>query len=109
VSVLAGIGGRPIEHPPFSPDLVPCDFWLFLVLSCELQGQKFDSSIKVLQATSTVPYSVSDNSLLHMLRSGWSTAKKSMAFEGNYFEETVPKPQMQKSVSRHVTFQTPHK
>jgi hypothetical protein len=23
------ISGTPLEHPPCSPDLVPCDFWAF--------------------------------------------------------------------------------
>jgi hypothetical protein len=26
---LAEIGGIPLEHPPYSKDLVPCDFWAF--------------------------------------------------------------------------------
>lgn len=39
---------------------VPCDFWVFPLLKCELQGQKFDPSIKVLQATTTTLCSMSD-------------------------------------------------
>jgi hypothetical protein len=29
-------GGTPLEHPPYSPDLAPCDFWtpLHPWLSC---------------------------------------------------------------------------
>jgi hypothetical protein len=23
------IGGTPLEHPPYSPDIAPCDFWAF--------------------------------------------------------------------------------
>jgi hypothetical protein len=35
------IGGTLLEHPPCSPDLIPCDFWAFPTLERELQGKKF--------------------------------------------------------------------
>ena len=31
-----------LEHPPYSPDLAPCDFWLFPILKNRLAGRKFD-------------------------------------------------------------------
>jgi hypothetical protein len=37
------IGGTPLEHPPYSPDLAPCDFWTFLTMKWELWGKKFRS------------------------------------------------------------------
>jgi hypothetical protein len=30
------IGGTPLEHPPYSPDLAPCDFWAFPTMKREL-------------------------------------------------------------------------
>jgi hypothetical protein len=35
------IGGTPLEHPSYSSDLVPCDFWAFPTMKKELQGKKF--------------------------------------------------------------------
>jgi hypothetical protein len=32
------IGGTPLEQPPYSPDLAPCDFWAFPTLKSELWG-----------------------------------------------------------------------
>jgi hypothetical protein len=29
MDALTEIDGTPLEHPPYSPDLAPCDFWLF--------------------------------------------------------------------------------
>jgi hypothetical protein len=29
MDALNEIGGTPIEHLPYSPDLTPCNFWLF--------------------------------------------------------------------------------
>jgi hypothetical protein len=30
-----------MDHPPYSPDLAPCDFWLFPKLKTVLKGQTF--------------------------------------------------------------------
>ena len=32
-----------IEHPPYSPDLTMCDFWLFFNLKKNLLGRRFHS------------------------------------------------------------------
>jgi hypothetical protein len=37
------ISGTPLEHPPYSPDLVPCDLWDFPTMKRELRGKKFRS------------------------------------------------------------------
>lgn len=31
-----------MEHPPYSPDLAPCDFWLFRKLKKNLRGKRFE-------------------------------------------------------------------
>ena len=40
-----------VPQPPYSPDLAPCDFWLFPKLKRPLQGHRFDT-IKEIQAES---------------------------------------------------------
>ena len=32
-----------VPQPPYSPDLAPCDFWLFPKLKRPLRGTRFDS------------------------------------------------------------------
>ena len=32
-----------VPHPPYSPDLAPCDFWLFSRLKDHLHGTKYES------------------------------------------------------------------
>lgn len=32
---------KPIDHPPYSPDISPCDFWLFGYLKEKLKGNHF--------------------------------------------------------------------
>jgi hypothetical protein len=33
------ISGTPLEHPPYSPDLAPFNFWAFPTMKRELQGK----------------------------------------------------------------------
>ena len=40
-----------LPHPPYSPDLAPCDFFLFPNLKKSLTGQKFESNEEVIVAT----------------------------------------------------------
>jgi hypothetical protein len=40
------IGGTPLEHPPYSPDLAPCDFWASPTMKRELQCKTFRSDQK---------------------------------------------------------------
>ncbi|GFR61364.1 transposase [Elysia marginata] len=39
---LRDIGIQALHHPAYSPDLAPCDFWLFPILKDRLAGRKFD-------------------------------------------------------------------
>jgi histone-lysine N-methyltransferase SETMAR len=36
MDALTKIGGTPLEHPPYSPDLAPCHFWAFSAMKREL-------------------------------------------------------------------------
>jgi hypothetical protein len=40
-----------ISHPPYSPDLATCDFFLFPNLKLKLKGRRFDA-IQEIQAES---------------------------------------------------------
>ena len=56
-----------LEHPPYSPDLAPCDFWLFPILKNRLAGRKFDRAqdlakavkLELLSIPKGVPKSIS--------------------------------------------------
>jgi hypothetical protein len=38
MDALTEIGGTPLEQPPYSPDLAPCDFWAYPTMKMELRG-----------------------------------------------------------------------
>ena len=40
---LENKGVELLPHPPYSPDLAPCDFWLFPNLKKHLQGRRYRS------------------------------------------------------------------
>ncbi|GFR77155.1 transposase [Elysia marginata] len=39
---LRELGSQVLPYPAYSPDLAPCDFWLFPILKDSLAGRKFD-------------------------------------------------------------------
>jgi hypothetical protein len=41
-------------HPPYSPDLATCDFFLFPKLKLELKGRRFDTSEDIQAELQTV-------------------------------------------------------
>ena len=45
-SYLETEGIRIIRHPPYSPDLAPCDFWLFDYIERNLSDQVDEKSLK---------------------------------------------------------------
>jgi hypothetical protein len=40
------ISGTPLEHPPYSPGLTPCDFWAFPTMKRELRCKNFQSDVR---------------------------------------------------------------
>ena len=51
---LAQINVKCVSHPPSSPDLVPCDFFLLPNLKKHLRGRRFQSSEAVVRAAEAV-------------------------------------------------------
>ena len=47
---LTKIGIKTVPHPPYSPDLAPCDFWLFL----KLRGCRYETIEEMKEAVTKV-------------------------------------------------------
>jgi transposase len=43
-----------VPHPPYSPDLIPSNFWLFGHVKTSLVGQTFDEPEQLLEAITEV-------------------------------------------------------
>ena len=48
---LIELGYKLPPHPPYSPDLAPCDFFLFPNWKKSLVGHKFELNEEVIRAT----------------------------------------------------------
>ncbi|KAJ4444141.1 hypothetical protein ANN_05930 [Periplaneta americana] len=42
-----------VHQPPYSPDLAPCDFWLFPKLKTPLKGSRFESREEIMRNATT--------------------------------------------------------
>ena len=47
------MGIKTVPHPPYSPDLAPCDFWLFPKLKEKLRGCRYET-IEMKEAVTKV-------------------------------------------------------
>jgi len=52
-NLIMTFGWEQFDHPPFSPDLAPSDFHLFLHLKPFLVGRRFHDDSEVKQAVTT--------------------------------------------------------
>ena len=65
-----------LPHAPYSPDLAPCDFWLFPQLKTRLEGQCFDNEEGLKQAEQGVLGQLCQGGLLHAFESWMERIKK---------------------------------
>ena len=54
-----------LEHPPYSPDLVPCDFFLFPKIKSALKGTRSESVDAVKANTTDLMNKLSEDDLQH--------------------------------------------
>jgi hypothetical protein len=47
-----------LDHPPCSPDLAPCDFWLFPKLKTALKGHRFSCIADIQGYATTILQSI---------------------------------------------------
>ncbi|MEE2373769.1 transposase [Klebsiella pneumoniae] len=75
-----------IEHPPYSPDLPMCDFWLFFELKKHLRGKRFQSEEEIDIAVTSYFDSIPKDSWLNTFKLWKERMVKSIIVNGNYFE-----------------------
>lgn len=76
-----------LPHAPYSPDLAPCDFWLFPQLKKFLAGSKFDTETELKTAVEGYTREVSKNGLLFVMESWDKRLTKCIEFQGDYVEK----------------------
>ena len=71
------------RHPPYSPDLAPCDFWLFP----KLRGCRYETIEEMKEAVTKVINTLTHEGFHGALQKLLEQYTKCIAAGGNSFEE----------------------
>jgi len=74
------------SHPPYSPDLAPCDFFLFPKMKLQLRGRRFDGLEDIQQEAQTVLGKLREQDFQHAFQQWQRSWDQCVAAHGNYFE-----------------------
>ena len=72
-----------VPQPPHSPDLAPCDFWLFPKLKEKLRGYRYETIAEMKEVVTKVIDAVDVHEVFQKLLERYS---KCIAAGGDYFE-----------------------
>ena len=75
-----------LAHPAYSPDLAPCDFFLFPELKKRIRGHHFQSSEEVNNAVMGILKTLSEEGFLKVFEMWQERWNKCILSEGHYFE-----------------------
>ena len=75
-----------LPHPPYSPDLAPCDFFLFPKLKTHLKGHHFGTVENVQAAATRVLNNISSEDFLHCNEEWQQSWNRCIPSQGAYFE-----------------------
>ncbi|GFV65664.1 histone-lysine N-methyltransferase SETMAR [Trichonephila clavipes] len=83
---LSKKGRVQIEHPSFSPDLNPSDFFQFPRLKLALKGKRFDNISDIQLNVTRLLNSISKEDFLRNFQDMYSRFQWSIVMGGDYFE-----------------------
>jgi hypothetical protein len=75
-----------LPHPPYSPDLAPCDFFLFPKLKTHLKGPNFGTVENVQAAATRALNKISSEDFLHCYEEWQQRWNRCIRSQGAYFE-----------------------
>lgn len=81
------LGFEILEHPAYSPDLAPCDFFLFPTLKNVLRGKHFDDVNELAYAVQGAISAIKGDFYLNSFMSWVRRCEKCICFHGEYFEK----------------------
>ena len=85
-SFLASEKVKVLNHPPYSPDLSPCDFFLFPRLKKMLSGNKYTSRSSLGSPIYQCLQKIPKEDYLSAFRDWVKRLKKCVSVKGEYFE-----------------------
>ncbi|PNF23921.1 hypothetical protein B7P43_G12846 [Cryptotermes secundus] len=75
-----------VPHPPYSPDLAPCDFFLFPKMKINLKGRGFDTVEEIQAEMQTVLNTLTKKDFQDAFQKGQKRWDQCMHSQGIYFE-----------------------
>ena len=75
-----------LDHPPYSPDLVPCDFFLFPKLKEVIKGVRFPGMEVTKKAVTTELKRIPEESFQESMEAWQNRMRKCVRLEGDYFK-----------------------
>jgi hypothetical protein len=83
---LAHNGIITLPHPPYSPDLAPCDFFLFSKRKLKLKGRRFDRPEEIQRESQNVLGTLREQDLQHAFQQWQRRWNRCVDAQGDYFE-----------------------
>lgn len=84
---VATNGIRVLPHPPYSPDLAPCDFWLFPKLKSDLAGVRYESRSALGSAIHQYRRGIPEEDFTACFREWIRRLRKCVEANEEYFEK----------------------
>jgi transposase len=75
-----------LHHPPYSPDLSPCDYFLFPKLKLSLKGRLFEDVQDIQAAVTSSLRAIPQEDVQRSFQSLLDRATRCIDAEGMYFE-----------------------
>jgi histone-lysine N-methyltransferase SETMAR len=75
-----------LDHPLYSPDLAPCDFWLFPKLNTALKGHRFSDIADIQGHATIILQSIPEEEFHKCFEQCKHRLTKCLGAQGDYFE-----------------------
>ena len=75
-----------LDHPPYFPDLAPCDFWIFPKLKAMMKGTHFLSLEEIKASVTRELKRLKEEDFTKCFRGWKDRMQKCIDLEGEYFE-----------------------
>lgn len=75
-----------LPHPPYSPDLAPCDFFLFPKIKKELGGMRFERIQELARAVISITNNISQEDYFNCFQDWRRRLRRCIEVKGEYFE-----------------------
>jgi histone-lysine N-methyltransferase SETMAR len=78
-----------LKHPPYSPDLTPADFYLFLRLRSAVKGRSFCDAKDIIKNATEELKRLSQYGFMKCFQHLYSRWQKQVVAQGDYFKGSV--------------------